>query len=86
MAIADTLANDGTKATPSATSASPSDGLSGWISDVVISPATTGRRQPGRRVGRTWSPSSLSTGNVAGTGCSWLEEPDGGADAEMKST
>ena len=35
---ADTLANDGTKATPSATSASPVDGHRGWISAVVTSP------------------------------------------------
>jgi hypothetical protein len=36
--MAETLAKEGTKATPSATSASPSEGLSGWISVVVISP------------------------------------------------
>ena len=32
---ADTLANEGTKATPSATSAMPAEGLSGWCSVVV---------------------------------------------------
>jgi len=32
---AETLANEGTKPTPSATSAMPADGLSGWISEVV---------------------------------------------------
>ena len=38
MLTADTLANEGTKATPSATSASPVDGRRGWNSDVEISP------------------------------------------------
>ncbi len=38
VSTADTLANDGTNETPSATSASPVDGLSGWIWLVDTSP------------------------------------------------
>ena len=65
---AETLANDGTKPTPSATSAMPAEGRSGWSSVVVTStvPQSLGDVQDVEVVGRLGVGHRSAVGRFAG--------------------